>query len=74
MSGADKYLGSTRAAVIRRWNNGEDSLTRGRHFGISEADVCRIIAAEQERKLLVKLTLSRKPSAAVTLAGPSLPG
>ena len=74
MSGADKYLGTTRAAVIRRWSNGEDSLTLGRHFGIHRADICRIIAAEQERKLLAKVTLSRRSAHGVTLAGPTFPG
>lgn len=64
MSSADAFLSTTRAAVIRRWNNGYDTLAIGRHYGIDEADVCRILTAEQDRKRLVKLTLARRAPAA----------
>jgi hypothetical protein len=64
MTSPDAFLSTTRAAVIRRWNLGYDTLTVGRHYGIDEADVCRILAAKQDRKHFVKLALARRAPAA----------
>lgn len=37
-------------SVVGCWRRGSDTLDLAQHFDMAEADVCRIIAAEQDRR------------------------
>lgn len=54
-----RLLGITTRAVMQRWAMSHDTWMIAKHFGISEAEVSKILAAEQDRKALVKATAAR---------------
>jgi hypothetical protein len=70
MSAPVSFLPSTCKAVIRRWRKGHDTWMIGRHYGIAEADVCRILAAEQDRKRRNKIAAMRRAITADFAASP----
>lgn len=45
-----RLLGITTRAVMQRWAKAHDTWMIAEHFGITEAEVARIVAAEQDRK------------------------
>jgi hypothetical protein len=49
----------TTRAVMQRWAKCHDTWMIAKHFGISEAEVSRILAAEQDRKHRVRETAAR---------------
>lgn len=54
-----RLLGITTRAVMQRWAMSHDTWMIAQHFGISEAEVARILAAEQDRKARVKANAAR---------------
>lgn len=56
-----RLLGITTRAVMQRWAMSHDTWMIAQHFGISEPEVARIVAAEQDRKARVKAnTIQRR--------------
>jgi hypothetical protein len=47
--------------VLRRWNAGDDSAAIAAALGIPEADVCRIIGADQDRRHAARAAAQRQP-------------
>lgn len=54
-----RLLGITTRAVMQRWAMCHDTWMIAEHFGIAEAEVSEILAAEQDRKHRVKATAAR---------------
>jgi hypothetical protein len=55
-----RQLGITTRAVMQRWAMSHDTWMIAQHFGITEAEVTRILAAEQDRKARVKANNIRR--------------
>jgi hypothetical protein len=51
--------GLTTRAVMQRWAKHHDTWMISKHFGVSEAEVSRIVSAEQDRKHRVRTGASR---------------
>ena len=47
--------------VLRRWYAGDDSAAIAAVLGIPEADVCRIVAADQDRRHAARAAVQRQP-------------
>lgn len=45
-----RAIGLTTRAVMQRWAKHHDTWMIAKHFGVSEAEISRIVAAEQDRR------------------------
>ena len=48
-------------SVAGFWRRGTDTLDLAQHFDMAEADVCRIIAADQDRRHAARAAAQRHP-------------
>ena len=58
-----RLLGITTRAVMQRWAMSHDTWMIAQHFGISEAEISKILAAEQDRKARIKANNVRRREA-----------
>lgn len=54
-----RQLGITTHAVMQRWAMSHDTWMIAQHFGITEPEVCKIVASEHDRKHRVKVKAAR---------------